>query len=147
MGPQGNKEQTMSTTDQLNSIADLVGGKPWGADRGKPRVYLNSRRDTKIHIEFPDATADDLGGPRLVVHIDECGQTPAWYASQRRLAMEGKAQTVLAAAAWRHDADLAEAIMVADEMQPEQIDAVASMLANGRIDEARDAVAAIGGAA
>ena len=128
---------------QLNTIASIVGGKAWGADLGKPRIYLPSRRDMKVWIEYPDATADELGGGRLVVEIAPCGQTDAWYASQRRMAMESRMQTVLAAAAARHDEDLAEAIMVADEMEPEQIDAIASHLANGRIDVARAAVAAI----
>lgn len=129
---------------QLEVVAAVIGGKAWGAHLGTPRIYLPSRRDIKAWIEYPDASADDLGGGRLVVEIAPCGQTDAWYASQRRIAMESRMQTMLAATAARHDEALAEAIMVADEMTPEQIDAVASMLANGRIDEAR---AAIGGAA
>lgn len=135
---------TENMQQELSRIAGVVGGKPWGAELGKPRIYLPSRRDIKAWIEYPDATSDDLGGGRLVVEVAPCGQTDAWYASQRRIAMESRMQTMLAATAARHDESLAEAIMVADEMSPEQIDAVASMLANGRIDEAR---AAIGGAA
>lgn len=131
---------TENMQQELSRIAAVIGGRAWGADLGKPRIYLPSRRDIKAWIEYPDATSDDLGGGRLVVEVAPCGQTAAWYDSQHRIAMESRMQTMLAATAARHDEALADAIIVADEMTPEQIDAVASMLANGRLDEARAAI-------
>lgn len=73
---------------QLEERADLVDGKPWGVAQGKPRIYLQSRRDAKVYVEFPDYPTGDetdlLGGAELKVFIEECGQHPNWYKAQRR---------------------------------------------------------------
>jgi hypothetical protein len=77
--------------EQLEERARLVGGKPWGVKQGKPRIYLPSRRDVKVFVAFEGfPTGDDadlLGGAKLVVLIDDCGQHPNWYRAQREKIM------------------------------------------------------------
>lgn len=73
--------------EQLEERAAMVGGKPWGVAQGKPRIYLPSRRDTQVFIEFPGYPtgdeADLLGGPKLSVIIDDYGQHTNWYKRRR----------------------------------------------------------------
>jgi len=76
-----------AVAQQLAARSALIGGKPWGAAQGKPRIYMPSRRDCKVYFEFPDFPTGDetdlLGGACLKVLIDDCGQHPNWYKSQR----------------------------------------------------------------
>lgn len=55
----------------------------WGPGDQAERVYLNTgRRDAKVFLSFDNAR--DCSGSALKVSIDECGQAPAWYRSQRQ---------------------------------------------------------------
>ena len=48
---------------------------------GRCRIYAKlRRRDAKVFLELDDA---DANGAALKIFIDECGQAPAWYASQK----------------------------------------------------------------
>lgn len=62
----------LTIRQQLNELANLIEGSAWGADRGKPRIYMRSTRDRKIFFDFPDCPtgdADDvLGGAIPVLH-------------------------------------------------------------------------------
>ncbi len=54
---------------------------------GKFRLYVDTgRRDAKVFLELDDAEAS---GAALKVFIDDCGQAPAWYASQKK-ALQGR---------------------------------------------------------
>jgi hypothetical protein len=134
-----------ATQAQLTEAAKLVGGRPWGADRGKPRIYLRSARDRKVFFEFPDYPTGDvddvLGGAKLSVSIDDCGQHPNWYKGQRAKIIAGHACTAIALAV-RSDIDLAEAILDCDgEFDEDELDSLWSHAANGRLAEMREIVA------
>jgi hypothetical protein len=151
-GPQGEKTMTTTRTirEELERAAELIGGKAWGIDKGKPRIYMPSRRDIKAYFEFPDAaysSPDDqvsgsvcLGGHRFVVWVAECGQHPNWYESQRKKVFEANRNASLALHAFAAgDEALAEAIASADpdQFDGDQIDEAARSLVNGRTAEAR----------
>jgi len=142
--------QQTTIQSELDRVAKIVGGSPWGADRGKPRIYLRSRRDVKVWLDYADASEHDLGGARLDARVDDCGQTEAWYASQRRKAIENNATVALAAMIARggqHD-ELAEQVMDLDGELDDRIDELAGLAANARYDEIRAICAGvIGGAA
>lgn len=145
-GPNMNSNELIeSTAKQLAEMAGLVSGRPWGADKGKPRIYLKSRKDMTVYFAFEDyPTGDDddlLGGASLKVYIDDCGQSPKWYASQKRIVIQNRMQHGLALAAWSAgDRQLAEDIMDADDFDGEQIDEASGHLANGRLAEARESL-------
>jgi len=57
----------------------------WGKG-DKCRIYAKARRrDVKVYLELDDA---DATGAALKVFIDDCGQSPKWYASQRSMLEE-----------------------------------------------------------
>lgn len=136
----------MTINEHLAALAAIVDAKPWGAAQFKPRLYLRSRKDITLFISFEDAcyTSPDeevtaifcLAGCKLHCFIDECGQSPKWYASQRRIAMEN-ARPAFDAVMWAlHTDNLAEAEEIF-ENEIEITDEIANHLINGRIDEAR----------
>ena len=129
--------QTMTRADQLTAAAALIGGKAWGADKGKPRIYIQTRRrDVTAYFSFPDATAADLGGAKLEVYIEDCGQTGAWYASQKEKIRSNLAPHGLVLIALRAGhAELAEQILDRS-WTADQIDQAADALLNGRVAEA-----------
>ena len=52
----------------------------------KHRIYAKAgRRDVKVFLELDDA---DATGAALKIFIDDCGQSPKWYASQRSALQE-----------------------------------------------------------
>lgn len=140
--------------ERLERAAALVGGKAWGADKLRPRIYMRTgRRDTKVYFEFPDAsytaptdvvdTVKCLGGACLKVRIDDCGQHPNWHKGQMRRISQSYRQASLALGAFTDgDEDLAEAIMEAEEIDDmTAYDDAARHLANGRFAEAREVLA------
>lgn len=141
---------TMTIRQQLAKIAEITGGNAWGLDQGKPRVYLPSRRDIKLFLSFedaafssPDQAADGvtsgLFGCKVNCFIDDCGQSPNWYKSQKAKAMEG-ARAAFDAAFWfEHTGNTDESQRFADE-ELTISDEAASHLINGRETEARAAV-------
>lgn len=128
--------QTMTIADQLTAAAAAIGGKPWGADKGKPRIYIQTRRrDVTAYFAFADADAADLGGARLEVYIEDCGQSGAWYASQKQKIRANLAPHGLVLIALRAGhAELAEQILDRS-WTAEQVDQAADALLNGRVDE------------
>lgn len=136
----------ISIEQQLRDLADLVHGKPWGLDKGKPRVYLDmKRRDTKVFFSFPDWDETALGGAKFECFIDPCGQPAAWYTSQREMLRKGCLGASMALAIYqtvldvRQDRDLAVSTakkFLADPILDEdRYNKMASDLANGRVDE------------
>lgn len=139
-------ELLTATKKQLESWAAVIGGKAWGADKGKPRIYMPSFKDRKIYFAFDDfPTGDDLnllGGAALKVFIDDCGQAPQWYASQRKREMTAVTTAALALEALDHgETDLAATIMDLDDTPGDAaIDAFSDHITNGRLAEARQAL-------
>jgi hypothetical protein len=136
----------MTIRERLNTFAEITGGRAWGLEQGKPRVYLPSRRDIKLYIQFDDCAYHDpdqeetdastIGGCSLHCYINSCGQSSKWYASQKAQAIAG-ARSALDAAIWYdHTGDEETARRFVDEGL-QLSDAAAHELANGRIDEAR----------
>ncbi len=126
----------MTLADQLTAAADLIGGKAWGADKRKPRIYLQiRRRDVTAYFSFVDADDTDLGGARLEVYIEDCGQSAAWYASQKEKIRSSLAPQGLVLIALRAGhAELAEQILDRS-WTADQIDQAADALLNGRVAE------------
>ena len=97
------KNEIKNMDMQLAYFAQIIGGSPWGADKGKPRIYMRSRNDATSYFEFPDACyddpdfGDDLGGAVMKIFIKDCGQHTNWYSSQR---------DTLAAGLWQHSLSL-----------------------------------------
>ena len=153
----------MTFKQQLELMADIIGGKAWGIDKYKPRIYLQYRRDVNCYFSFPDAvypdgdtdvedTAGDIGGSRLNVYIDDCGQHPNWYKKQKSDVMQSYMKHSLALSAITHceDEGLARQIMEIDEkLTAQEIDDASHHLINGRSEEAREVlfggIAAAGG--
>lgn len=120
---------------KLNQIAELIGGKAWGAANGKPRIYFQSAKDRKVFFSFPDFDGTELGGARLDVFIDDSGQPANWYASQKQRENERLYAAALAIQAFEFDEAKAAAIMELDEVTPEMLDAASHEFANGRAAE------------
>lgn len=131
--------------ETLERWARIVGGCAWGADKGKPRIYFNVCKGRKVFISFPDheaGIAEDLGGGRLNVYFDDCGQAPAWYASQKRIMLERfTAHSLAICACTAGDEAFAADIMLLDEIAEDDVNAVSHALANGRIEEAKAIIA------
>ena len=132
---------------QLSALASLIGGSSWGAKIGKPRIYMRTCRGRKIFFDFPDCPTGDpremLGGESLKVYIDDCGQSPRWYASQRRLAIEAHWRHGLAlSAAQAGDMPLAESIMDCDDddWNADDVDTAAGHFLNGRTAQAAESL-------
>lgn len=133
------------TADQLKRWAEIVGGKPWGAEKGRPRIYMPTRRDCKVYFDFPDFPTGDekqiLGGARFQCFIDNCGQHPHWYQSQRQMLMVAHYKTMLALSALAaYDEQLARDIMELAEVDADMLDEAGGHLCNGRTAEAREVI-------
>jgi len=141
----------MKAEDKLNQIAEIIGGRPWGVDKLKPRVYMNGhRKDIKVFFEFPDAAydprnpADDdyLGGDKLSIFIDDCGQHPNWYRGQReKIAKQYYPHMLAVAAIGCDEVDFAKTIMDDDEIEINAalLDEMSGHLINGRAAKAKAA--------
>lgn len=142
---------TQTIEQALNRMAEIVGGNAWGLDKGKPRIYMPlKRRDAKAYFDFADAAYSSaqqpingtttLGGAVLKIFIDDCGQAPQWYKSQREKLVSRFQREGLAIMAYEADESLAEAIMELDEIDDDQVNTVSGHLVNGRVAEARAAL-------
>ena len=124
----------------LDKWAGVIGGRAWGADIGKPRIYINmDRRDVKAWFEFPDATPDWLGGAVGKIDIADCGQARTWYESQRAILTERLWRESLALdAMFAGDDALANDIMASDsDLTAGVVNGAARAMNNERRDEAR----------
>jgi len=63
------------TDEGLAVLAEMVEGKPW-AKAGRTRIYFATARGTTAYLNFD-------GGWELKIFIDDCGQHPNWYKSQK----------------------------------------------------------------
>ena len=134
-----------AVNSQLNKAAEIVGGKAWGADKGKPRIYMSFRKDIKVSFQFNDFPNGDesdlLGGASLSIFIEDCGQHANWYAGQSKQVVARMQKPALALAALHAgDEQLARDIMDLDEVTAEMTDGAGGHLTNGRIAEARQAI-------
>lgn len=135
-----NNSKTLA--DELARAAELIGGKPWGLNIGKPRIYMPVwRKDAKVYFDFPEAGALGLGKPILKVWIDECGQHPNWYKSEaNRLRATFAAQLLaLYALVFFDDEEMARILLETDDVDEKKL---AEQLENGRIDQVRAALGA-----
>jgi hypothetical protein len=132
---------------QLKTRATLVGGTDWGVTLGKPRIYLRSRKDINVFVEYPDyptgANEDLLGGPKLSVFVDEySGQHANWYRAEWQKAVHSNRRALLALAILADgDARLAADLMESDgDLTDAMMDEAAHHSVNGRFAEARKAL-------
>lgn len=125
----------------LKEMAELIGGRPWGLDKDKPRIYMPSMKGRSICFEFPDWDKEEnFGGATLHVWIDDCGQPPAWYVSQKQMEMRRFTKHGLALLAMidgePEGLALAGRFMALDGLDDDLIDVLAHHLVNGNIAEA-----------
>ena len=123
------------TQEKLEAYAKIIGGKAWGFEKRKPRLYMKvHRKDVQFYFDI----VDDNCGYRAVVHIDDCGQHPHWYENQKLKVLQRFYKQSLALSAAQGDReDIAEQIMELDEQpKPEIVDKAAHEIANGRYDRA-----------
>lgn len=147
----------MSTiADELARRAKVIGGKAWGADKQKPRIYMNvGRKDVSAYFMFPDAKYETdsqewdeftgLGGSRFCVYIDDCGEKPEWYTAQKSLVRErfrGKALALIALD--REDEELAKQFAEAETIEEEVFEKLHRLLSDGKLDEARSVFSSSG---
>lgn len=145
----------MTIAQQLEELAGIVRGNAWGADRMRPRIYFNvGRRDAKVFADFAedavypddadsevDGVATGLFGHVIRVYLDDCGQSPKWYASQKRRLRESMFTEALAISAYTAgDRALAIDIMERGDVTADELDDAAAHLINGRLAEARAAL-------
>lgn len=136
----------MTISEYLAKAAEIVGGKPWGLGLGRPRIYLDSRRDAKVFISFEDAAYGDaadeisatcgLFGAKINCFIDDCGQSPNWYKSQKAKLLK-HARSAFDAVSWFEFTGNEEeaARIFEDEFVID--DETAGHMVNGREAEAR----------
>ena len=143
-------EKKETIAQRLDRAAKLIGGKAWGADKLRSRIYMDAgRKDAKAFFEYPEASYTDagqfadvvhsLGGHVFRVFIDDCGQAPKWYSGQKRKIMESFRRHALALLAFDEGAeDLAGEIMAGDVVDDDEAyNEVSNHLINGRAAEAR----------
>lgn len=88
----------MTLDEKLQAVAAAVRGKAWGADIGKPRVYLAARlQHVQVYLDFPKAAADELGTPVLKIHHRRPGKP---YPLRKRVTAAEFRALVLAARSW-----------------------------------------------
>tara|TARA_R100000306_G_scaffold53177_1_gene49923 strand:+ start:295 stop:741 length:447 start_codon:yes stop_codon:yes gene_type:complete len=139
-----NNRITAVTNEQLRDFADLIGGSPWGVDKGKPRIYMKSSDDRSVFFKFDDWPTGDfanmLGGAALSCYITDSGQQGDWYRAQKADVARRLRPHALALAAAANGSDgmqLANKIMDdAREISEIEADAAARSLANGDVEAA-----------
>ena len=137
-----------AAASQLEKLAELVRGRAGGVPQGKPRIYLRRgvARGRSVYFAFPDFPSGDavapLGGAALKIYIDDCAQTPRWYASQKRQEAVAAASASLAlSAAAAGEWELAEKITACDaDWTESEMDTAGRHLLNGRFREAAEAL-------
>lgn len=89
------------TVEKIIERAKQAGIKASYWEKGdKARIYAKAhRRDVKVFLELDDA---DASGAALKIFIDDCGQSPKWYASQRAALQESFKPLFLAYAVERY---------------------------------------------
>ncbi len=135
---------------KLKELAELVGGKAWGADIGKPRIYLPAAKGRTVYVYFPDfPTGDDdepFGGGVISVYIDACGQHPNWYHSQREREMKRRVWVSLTICAHnlQMDAEVVEKIRsIPWHELPEDLYSLDHALLNGKVEKATDIICSV----
>jgi hypothetical protein len=88
--------------NRLAAAAKCVKGRPWGADIGKPRIYMPcGRKDARVYFDFPAHMDEELGKPTLRCYIAENGwHGGRWYNSQRAIILRGYSEQAAALKRW-----------------------------------------------
>ena len=140
----------MKIREQLDLMAEIIGGKAWGVEKLKPRIYMNAgRKDVTAFYEFPDASYTDgdqeadaihvLGGSNFKLFLDDCGQAANWYRSQKEkllanFQLAGLAMCVMQYGLNDEAVAAARKIMEQDEdFSDEQLNSASHEFLNGRI--------------
>lgn len=135
--------------NELDRRAKVVGGRPWGVDKEKPRIYINvGRKDASVFFDYPECvfhptdkqwdTNGGLGKPVLKVFIEDSGKGKEWYMTEKekiRDNMRGKLLALMAFDAGDEElaADLAKAATLDDSV----FDDLFNNLSEGKVEAAR----------
>jgi hypothetical protein len=143
----------MDVAIELAAAAELVGGKAWGADKGKPRIYLQTpRKDVSVFFDFPEASAEKdwgetscLGTPIFKCFIDAPDQPGTWYREQKEQLRSTFRPQHLALIANRYGYEEAAKEMASLATLPEEeFTKIAALLDNGKPDDAIAAAQSVG---
>ena len=140
------QELVVATKAALDKAAEIVRGRAWGADKGRPRIYMDLcmdlRKDVTAYFYFPDYPDGSdrlLGGAAVNLYVKDCGQHKNWYKGQQKLLHPRLWRPSLALCALAADDEqLARDIMDGDDtITADLLDSVSHELINGRTNEAR----------
>jgi hypothetical protein len=96
--------------NELDRRAKVVGGRAWGADKQKPRVYVNvGRKDVSAFFDYPECVFEPsdkqwdavggLGKAVLKVFVEDTGKGKEWYMTEKekvREKLRGKLLSLMA---------------------------------------------------
>lgn len=139
--------------NELDRRAKIVGGRPWGVDKQKPRIYCNvGRKDVSAFFDYPECVFEPtdkqwdavagLGKPVLKVFVEDTGKGKEWYLTEKekvRERLRGKLLSLMAFDAGDEElaADLAKLATLDDSVYEDLF----NRLTEGDAAAARDVLA------
>lgn len=130
--------------DDLKRRADAVGGKAWGADKGKPRVYLQAgSKEVSAFFQFPKADENSLGPPEFKVFIEaEPGQKIDFRTEKQRYADMFRMKGLAIIAVGCGDDELASALASSPNVDDGIYEQLEKLLTAGKAADARSLLTA-----
>lgn len=144
---------TADAAEELTAAAELVGGKAWGADKGKPRVYMAlPRKDISAYFDYPDASGEKqfdatsaLGKPVFKCFIDAPDKPGQWYREEKEKVEQRFAPQRAALLAHHFGyATAAKELAKIGALQPDEFNKVSTMLNAGEPEEVVDYISKMG---
>lgn len=129
----------MGIADELKRRAEAVGGKAWGADKGKPRVYLQAGgKEVSAYFHFPKADEESLGPPEFKVFIEsEPGQKIDFKAARQQYADMFRMKGLAIMAVGCGDDELATALASSPNVDDGIYEQLEKLLTAGKPADAR----------
>lgn len=136
---------------ELKRRAEFIGGRAWGADKQKPRIYLQAGKKTvSAYFHFPKAVYESaeqkwdefsgLGPPEFKVFIEDDGdgQRQDWKALRRGYEEQFRMKGLALAALDAGDEDLAKALTNSGDVDDGIFEHLQKLLLAGKAADARD---------
>lgn len=134
--------------NELDRRAKVVGGRPWGVDKEKPRIYINvGRKDASVFFDYPECNfhptekqwdSGGLGKPILKVFIEDSGKGKEWYMTEKEKIRDNVRAKLLALMAFdAGDEELASDLAKAGSMDDSMFDDLFNRLSEGKVEAAR----------
>jgi hypothetical protein len=149
-------DNTQQIAEELMRRSQVVGGKPWGADKQKPRIYLDSGKGASVYFGFPQAMYEPsekqwdrttgLGPCELRIYIDqEQGQAiNEVMDAKEKLRDQHRSKTLAIMAMDYNDDELAEELAKAGILDDEVYENLFNLLSEGKVDAAHEVLVGAG---